>query len=55
MKTDRRAAQRHRRRYGHAGAGASHTREASDAEVCRHLEKQRRKKHGWKLSSRRQR
>ena len=50
-RTDRRAAKRHRRRYGHAGTGASHTREASDAEVRRHLEKQRqrRRKHANNL------
>jgi len=35
LKTDRRAIKRHQNRYGHFGAGASHTREASEAEVRR--------------------
>jgi len=39
LKTDRRAIKRHQNRYGHFGAGASHTREASEAEVRRHIEK----------------
>jgi len=32
-KTDRRAAKAHKNRYGHFGAGASHTRETSELEV----------------------
>jgi len=39
LKTDQRATKRHKNRYGHFGAGASHTREASEAEVRRHIEK----------------
>jgi hypothetical protein len=41
-KADRRATKRHKDRYGHFGAGASHTREASKAEVLRHIEKAKR-------------
>ena len=32
-KTDRRATKAHKSRYGHYGAGASHTRETSELEV----------------------
>lgn len=39
MKTDMRASKRFKARYGHFGAGASHTRETSDAEVRRHVQK----------------
>jgi len=38
-KTDKRTIKRHKQRYGHFGAGASHTREASEAEVIRHIQK----------------
>ena len=38
---ERRATKRFKERYGHHGAGASHTREASDAEVIRHVQKAR--------------
>ena len=38
-KADRRANKRFKDRYGHFGAGASHTREASEAEVLKHIEK----------------
>ena len=39
MKADRRANKRHKQRYGHFGAGSVHTRQASDLEVWRHVEK----------------
>jgi len=42
-KTDKREAKRQKARYGHFGAGASHTREASHAEVKRHIAKARNK------------
>lgn len=38
-KADKRAKKRFKNRFGHFGAGASHTREAADAEVRRHIEK----------------
>ena len=38
-KTDKRTIKLHKQRYGHFGAGASHTREASEAEVIRHIQK----------------
>ena len=38
-KADKRAVRRFRSRYGHTGLGASHTREASEAEVRYHVEK----------------
>lgn len=38
-KTDRRSAKRYKARYGHYGSGASHTREASESEVRRHVQK----------------
>ncbi len=41
-KSERRAGKRFKERYGHHGAGASHTREASEAEVARHIHKARR-------------
>jgi len=43
-KTDKRANKRHRDRYGHFGAGSVHTREASESEVLRHIEKIKQKK-----------
>ena len=43
-KTDKRAAKRNRKRYGHAGSGSVHTRQASDLEVLRHVEKARAKR-----------
>ena len=39
MKADQRAIKRHKQRYGHFGIGATHIREASEAEVRRHIEK----------------
>jgi hypothetical protein len=42
IKADKRANKRFRQRYGHFGAGASRTREASEAEVLRHIQKARR-------------
>jgi hypothetical protein len=45
-KADSRAAKRHRKRYGHAGAGSVHTRQASDLEVLRHVEKAQAKRRG---------
>ena len=39
IKADKRASKRFRNRYGHYGAGSVHTREASDLEVLRHIEK----------------
>jgi len=48
MKADQRAIKRHKQRYGHFGSGSVHTRQASEAEVRRHiqkaLEKNRRRK-----------
>lgn len=41
-KGERREQKRWKKRYGHFGAGASHTREASEAEVMRHIQKARR-------------
>ena len=38
-KADKRAAKRHRERYGHAGSGSVHTRQASALEVLRHVQK----------------
>jgi len=35
-KTDRRAEKRHKAIYGHYGIGATHVREASEAEVRHH-------------------
>ena len=35
-KADRRAAKRQKSRYGHYGIGATHVREASEAEVLHH-------------------
>ena len=43
-KGERREEKRWKKRYGHFGAGASHTREASEAEVMRHIQKIRRNK-----------
>ena len=43
MKNDRRTAKRFKDRYGHFGAGSVHTRQASDAEVRRHVEKAKKK------------
>ena len=42
LKADKRAAKRQKARYGHYGTGASHTREASEAEVLKHIQKARR-------------
>lgn len=44
-KTDRRATKAHKRRYGHYGAGASHTRETGELEVQAHIRKILAKKH----------
>ena len=38
-KTDKRTNKRFKSRYGHYGSGSVHTREASDLEVLRHIEK----------------
>ena len=38
-RADRRSQKRFRSRYGHFGIGATHIREASEAEVRRHVEK----------------
>ena len=38
-RADQRAQKRFRSRYGHFGIGATHIREASEAEVRRHIEK----------------
>ena len=43
MKNDRRTAKRFKDRYGDFGAGSVHTRQASDAEVRRHVEKAKKK------------
>jgi hypothetical protein len=40
-KADKRAVKRFKDRYGHFGIGATHVREASEAEVRRHIEKAR--------------
>lgn len=40
-KTDKREAKRLKARFGHFGSGASHTREASEGEVKRHVDKAR--------------
>ena len=42
-KTDRREAKRRKAIFGHFGPGASHTREASEAEIKRHISKARKK------------
>lgn len=39
LKADKRAQKRAKSRYGYYGIGASHSRETSEAEVLRHLEK----------------
>jgi len=39
FKADKRTIKRHKERYGHFGTGSVHTRQASDAEVYRHVEK----------------
>jgi hypothetical protein len=44
MKADKRAEKRQRARYGHAGAGSVHTRQASDLEVYWHVEKAKAKR-----------
>ena len=55
MKADKRSVKRHKQRYGHFGAGSVHTRQASDLEVLRHvekaLEKNRRRKRGFFFAS----
>ena len=38
LKADKRSSKRHKDRYGHAGTGSCHTRQASDAEVRRHIQ-----------------
>ena len=43
-KADKRAVRRFRSRYGHPGLGASHPREASEAEVRYHVEKAKKKR-----------
>ena len=46
LKADKRALKRQKAIYGHCGAGSVHTRQASDLEVLRHIQKieQRRNK-----------
>jgi hypothetical protein len=44
-KTDRRAAKSHKSRYGHYGAGASHTRETGELEFRGAIRKILAKKH----------
>jgi hypothetical protein len=44
LRADKRSEKRQRARYGHAGAGSVHTRQASDLEVLRHVEKAKAKK-----------
>ncbi len=44
LKSVRRAIRRHRDRYGHSGSGSVHTRQASELEVLRHVEKIEEKK-----------
>ena len=39
FKADKRADKRQKARYGHFGSGSVHTRQASDLEVWRHVEK----------------
>ena len=39
LKTDRRSEKRFNSRYGHKGSGSVHTRQASEAEVRRHVKK----------------
>ena len=39
LKADKRATKRQKARYSHFGAGSVHTRQASDAEVYRHVQK----------------
>lgn len=41
LKADKRAVKRQKARYGQQGTGASHTRETSQAELRRHIEKAR--------------
>ena len=45
-RTERRALKRFKARYGHSGPGSSHTREASESEVRRHVQKVRSKQGG---------
>jgi len=47
-KAERRDQKRFRSRYGHAGIGATHIREASELEVRRHIEKAKNKRKGGK-------
>ena len=42
-RTERRALKRFKARYGHFGKGSSHTREAAESEVLRHVQKARSK------------
>tara|TARA_Y100000296_G_C5130292_1_gene235156 strand:+ start:1017 stop:1154 length:138 start_codon:yes stop_codon:yes gene_type:complete len=43
-KSEKREALRRKRRLGHQGTGASHTREAAESEVRRHIQKYKGKK-----------
>ena len=43
LKADKRLAKRRKARYGQSGTGASHTREASEPEVRRHVRKAKKK------------
>mgnify|MGYP006400622191 CR=1 len=44
-KAEKRAQRRFKTRFGHFGTGASFTREASEAEVRRHIEKAKKNHH----------
>lgn len=44
LKADKRADKRQKARYGHFGSGSVHTRQASDAEVYRHVQKAKNKR-----------
>ena len=45
-RTERRALKLFKARYGHSGIGSSHTREAAESEVRRHVHKMRSKQGG---------
>ena len=44
LKADRRSAKRQKARYGHFGAGSVHTRQTTEAEVRRHVQKAKSKR-----------
>ena len=45
-RTEKRALKRFKARYGHSGPGSSHTREAAESEVRKHIQKARSKQGG---------